>query len=60
MKLVVDETIVIRHNDKANDENVFVKYRNGLYKIVSIDSDDRLNAFDIVSLVKSDKELPDT
>ena len=59
MKLTVDETIVIRHNEKVNDENVFVKYRGGLYKIVSINSDDQLNAFDVIDLVKSDKKLPD-
>lgn len=59
MKLEVDTTIVIRHNDKASDENVFVRYRGGLYKIAAINSDDRLNAFDVISLVKSSKELPD-
>ena len=60
MKLRVRVAIVVRHNKQINDENIFVKYRNELYKISSISSDDRINAFDVVYLEKSDKKLEDT
>lgn len=44
---------------KVNSENVFAKYRGKLYKVLSINSDERLNAFDIISMVKAPKDLPE-
>lgn len=59
LKIELDAVIVIRHTKKVNSENVFAKYRGKLYKVLSIDSDERLNAFDIISMVKAPKDLPE-
>lgn len=48
----VDLTIVIRHNSKVNDRKILVCYKGTIYQIVNINSDDRLNAFDLVTLKK--------
>ncbi|MCH5385706.1 phage head closure protein [Limosilactobacillus reuteri] len=53
----VDMVIVIRHNPNVNSNKILVCYKNVNYKIVAISSDDRLNAFDTISL-KRDNSFP--
>lgn len=45
----VDLVLAIRHNPNVN-KKLTAKYLDKEYKIVAINSDDRLNAFDLVTL----------
>ncbi|WP_367341787.1 phage head closure protein [Limosilactobacillus sp.] len=53
----VDLVIVIRHNPQVNDKKILVRYKGVVYKISAINSDDQVNAFDTVTLVR-DKSQP--
>lgn len=48
----VDLVLVIRHNPSIK-KNYKAKYLDQQYDIVSINSDDRLNAFDLITLRQS-------
>lgn len=45
----IDLVIVIRHNPKVNKE-LLVHYQGNEYKIAAVDSDERIGAFDRVTL----------
>lgn len=58
----LDIVIAIRHNPQVNNNRLLVKYDGVQYKIVNINSDDRLNAYDLVTLKRSKVQydtLPD-
>lgn len=44
-----DLVLVIRHNPDVN-KKLSAKYKGHEYKIIAINSDDRLNAFDLITL----------
>ena len=44
-----DLVLVIRHNPDVN-KKLSAKYKGHEYKIIAINSDDRINAFDLVTL----------
>lgn len=44
-----DLVLAIRHNPAIN-KKISAKYKDKEYKIVAINSDDRLNAFDLITL----------
>lgn len=44
-----DIVLAVRHNNKLNKQ-LQVKYKGKEYKIINIDSDNRLNAFDLITL----------
>lgn len=48
-----DIVLAVRHNDQLNKQ-LQVKYKGKEYKIINIDSDDRLNAFDLITLQSKD------
>lgn len=48
----VDLVLAIRHNPKVNDRKILVCYQGVIYKIMNINSDNRLNAFDLITLQK--------
>lgn len=49
LQIDADVVLVIRHNPNIN-KKVVAKYQGKEYRIVAISSDDRLNAFDLVTL----------
>lgn len=44
-----DLVIAIRHNPEVN-KRLFASYKDKVYKIVAINSDDRIGAFDLITL----------
>lgn len=48
-----DIVLAVRHNNKLNKQ-LQVEYKGKEYKIINIDSDDRLNAFDLITLQSKD------
>lgn len=46
----VDLVIAIRHNSKVNDNKIMVFYKDVFYKITNINSDGRVNGFDLLTL----------
>ncbi|WP_278588719.1 phage head closure protein [Limosilactobacillus pontis] len=48
-----DIVLVVRHNSQLNKQ-LQVKYKGKEYQIINIDSDDRLNAFDLITLQDKD------
>lgn len=49
LQIDADVVLVIRHNPDIN-KKVSARYQGKEYKIVALNSDDRLNAFDLVTL----------
>lgn len=53
----VDLVLAIRHNPKVNDNKLLVCYQGVIYKIMNINSDNRLNAFDLITLEKDKSHI---